>query len=213
MKNDKNSKDLGKAILVAISLMVLIAAYSFLILYPKQKQLKGAGDYISDSSHGEALIGGDFNLLDQNGNPFSSETLKGKYSIIYFGFTFCPDICPTALDIIAKSLKEIEKHNIQINTAFITIDPKRDTPHSLKEYLGHFHKNIAGLSGSEEEIKDVADKFKVYYAIEESTEHKEDYMFNHSSFIYVMDKKGKYLQHFNLTSTPQEIANYIIKLK
>ena len=208
------SKDLVRAVLIALALLILLAAYSFLILYPNQKTKKGKGDYISDVSSGEALIGGDFILTDQDGKRFSSESLKGSYSIVYFGFTFCPDICPTALEIISNSLTDLEKYKISANAVFVTIDPERDSAISLKKFLHHFHPKIIGLTGSAEEIKDVALKFKVYYSIDHSArkEHA-DYMINHSSFIYLMDESGKYIKHFNLNSTSKEISNYIIGLR
>jgi protein SCO1/2 len=215
MEKRKESKDLVRAISVAIALLILVAAYSFLILYPTQKTTKGNGDYISDSSTGEALIGGDFLLTDQDGNKFSSESLKGSYSMIYFGFTYCPDICPTALEIIANTLGDLAKYNTSVNAVFITIDPERDNAPLLKKFLGHFHPKIIGLTGTPEEIKDVAHKFKVYYALDhsEKSDKSSDYMINHSSFIYLMDENGKYLKHFSLNSTSKEISNYIMGLK
>ena len=215
MEKRKESKDLVRAISVAIALLILVAAYSFLILYPTQKTTKGNGDYISDSSTGEALIGGDFLLTDQDGKKFSSESLKGSYSMIYFGFTYCPDICPTALEIIANTLGDLAKYNTSVNAVFITIDPERDNAPLLKKFLGHFHPKIVGLTGTPEEIKDVAYKFKVYYALDhsEKDEKSNDYMINHSSFIYLMDEHGKYLKHFSLNSTSKEISNYIMGLK
>lgn len=214
MKKDNESKDLIRIVLIAVTMLILIASYSFLILYPKQKTIKGAGDYISDQSQGEALIGGDFKLIDQNGNIFSSNSLKGMYTIIYFGFTYCPDICPTALEIISHTLTELEKYKTLVNAVFITIDPERDTAPLLKKFLGHFHPRLIGLTGTPGEIKEVASKFKVYYAIDHSRENTgSDYMVNHSSFIYLMDEEGKYVTHFNLNSNSKEIANYIMNLK
>jgi protein SCO1/2 len=214
MKEQKESQDLVRAVLVTLALLILVAAYSFLVLYPQQKTTKGKGDYISDSSHGEAMIGGDFILTDQNGKKFSSNSLKGKYTIIYFGFTFCPDICPTALEIISASMLELEKYHTAVNAVFVTIDPERDDAASLRGFLHHFHPRIIGLTGTSEEIKDVAYKFKVYYAIDHSRESKNaDYMINHSSFIYLMDENGKYIQHFNLNSSAKEIVNYVMGLR
>jgi protein SCO1/2 len=214
MKESKESKDLVIAVLVALSLLILVAAYSFLVLSPTQKTTKGQGDYISDSSHGEAMIGGDFILTNQNNERFSSDALKGAYTIIYFGFTFCPDICPTALEIISASMRELEQYKTSVNAVFVTIDPERDEATSLRQFLHHFHPRIIGLTGSTEEIKDVASKFKVYYAIDHSKENNSaDYMINHSSFIYLMDENGKYIKHFNLNSSSKEIANYIMGLR
>lgn len=205
MENN-SSKKISKII---IALSVVIAAISLYILVAIElpnKPLAGQGGAPTE----EALIGGEFTLTDHNGNKFNSNTMKGKLSLVYFGFTFCPDICPTSLQKLTNVLTTLDKYQIDISPVFITVDPSRDTQELLKEYLGHFHPKLLGLTGTEEEIREVADLYKVFYARADGADKAgNNYMLDHSSFVYLMDKNGKYLKHFYMTSTAEEIIEFI----
>jgi len=205
MKNN-SSKKISKII---IALSIVIAAISLYILVAIElpnKPLAGQGGAPTE----EALIGGEFTLTDHNGNEFNSNTMKGKLSLVYFGFTFCPDICPTSLQKLTNVLTTLDKYQIDIAPVFITVDPSRDTQELLKEYLGHFHPKLLGLTGTEEEIREVADLYKVFYARADGADKAgNNYMLDHSSFVYLMDKNGKYLKHFYMTSTAEEIIEFI----
>ncbi|WP_342226646.1 SCO family protein [Rickettsia endosymbiont of Urophora cardui] len=194
-------------IIIGISLLIGVGAlYLLLSLKTPDKPLAGQVNIYEDN----AEIGGDFELIDQNGEIFSSDELKGKLSLIYFGFTSCPDICPTSLNKITKAVEILSENKIDIVPVFITIDPSRDTPAVLKEYLKHFHPKFIGLTGNEKQIREVADKFKVYYAKAASeNDHDQDYMLDHSSFTYLMNENGKYLKHFYLDSAPSEIMEFL----
>ncbi|MCC8370505.1 MAG: SCO family protein [Rickettsia endosymbiont of Stiretrus anchorago] len=194
-------------IIIGVSLLIGVGAlYLLLSLKTPDKPLAGQVNIYEDN----AEIGGDFELIDQNGELFSSDELKGKLSLIYFGFTSCPDICPTSLNKITKAVEILSENKIDIVPVFITIDPSRDTPAVLKEYLKHFHPKFIGLTGDEKQIREVADKFKVYYAKAASeNDNDQDYMLDHSSFTYLMDKNGKYLKHFYLDSAPSEIMEFL----
>ncbi|ASX27441.1 photosynthetic protein synthase II [Rickettsia sp. MEAM1 (Bemisia tabaci)] len=194
-------------IIIGVSLLIGVGAlYLLLSLKTPDKPLAGQVNIYEDN----AEIGGDFELIDQNGEIFSSDELKGKLSLIYFGFTSCPDICPTSLNKITKAVEILSENKIDIVPVFITIDPSRDTPAVLKEYLKHFHPKFIGLTGNEKQIREVADKFKVYYAKAASeNDNDQDYMLDHSSFTYLMDKNGKYLKHFYLDSAPSEIMEFL----
>jgi protein SCO1 len=188
--------------IVTVALAIIIVAVYILFAFSdtSNKSLDGKSDAIA--------IGGDFELIDQDGNVFNSDKLKGKLSLIYFGFTFCPDVCPESLNKLSKVLNVLDKYNIDVNTVFITIDPNRDTKGLLKEYLRHFHPKIIGLTGTEDQIKEAADKFKVYYA-KTGNIGSNDYMMDHTTFIYLLDKNGKYLRHFYLNSSPESIVECI----
>ena len=207
MEQNKNSNNKLNKIIIILS--IIIAAFSFYMLVYVElpnKPLAGKGD----SFAGNAAIGGDFVLTDYNGNKFSSENLKGKLSLIYFGFTYCPDICPTTLQKLTNVLSVLDKYQIDVNPVFITIDPNRDKAALIKEYLGHFHPKFIGLTGSEEEVRKTANLFKVYYAKSQDPSYTGgNYMVDHSSFIYLMDKNGKYMKHFYFSTTPEEIVEYI----
>lgn len=193
--------------IIGVSLLIGVGAlYLLLSLRTPDKPLAGQVNIQEDN----AKIGGDFELIDQNGEILNSDELKGKLSLIYFGFTSCPDICPTSLNKITEVVDILNKHKIDITPVFITVDPKRDTPVVLKEYLKHFHPKFIGLTGNDKQIKEVADKFKVYYA-RANNEDKDDtnYMLDHSSFTYLMNGDGKYIKHFYLDSAPNEIIEFL----
>ena len=193
-------------IIVCASLLIGVGAlYLLLSLRTPDKPLAGQINIYED----EVEIGGDFELIDQNGKVFNSNRLKGKLSLIYFGFTSCPDICPTSLNKITEVVKILDKNNIDVAPVFITIDPKRDTPEVLREYLKHFHPKFIALTGNDKQIKDVADKFKVYYAFANNSNDNKNYMLDHSSFTYLMDGYGKYLKHFYLESSPSEVVEFL----
>lgn len=194
-------------IIIGVSLLIGVGAlYLLLSLKTPDKPLAGQVNIYEDN----AEIGGDFELIDQNGEIFNSDELKGKLSLLYFGFTGCPDICPTSLNKITKAVEILSENKIDIVPVFITIDPSRDTPAVLKEYLKHFHPKFIGLTGDEKQIREVADKFKVYYAKAASeNDNDQDYMLDHSSFTYLMNENGKYLKHFYLDSAPSEIMEFL----
>ena len=193
-------------IIIIIAIAITILSFYFLML---PDPTKGQSE---NKSIGKAEIGGHFVLTDLNGKSFDSDILKGKISLIYFGFTFCPDICPTALQKLSVLLDDLNKYNINVTPIFITIDPKRDVPAALKQYLAHFHPKLMGLTGSEEQIRVVADQFKVFYeVIPGSDKGNNDYLLDHSSLVYILDKNGEYAGHFHIETSEEEMLQYIIK--
>jgi protein SCO1/2 len=204
-KNQDPSNKVARIIIILSMIIAAISLYVILTVDLSDKPLAGQGGAPS----GDAQIGGDFVLTNQNDKEFSSEEMKGRLSLIYFGFTYCPDICPTSLQKLTQVLTTLDKYQIDVLPIFITIDPARDTPPLLKEYLGHFHEKFVGLTGTEEQIRKVADLYKVYYAIAGGKAEDDRYMLDHSSFVYLMDKDGKYMKHFYMNSTPEEIVEYI----
>jgi protein SCO1/2 len=206
MDKQNSSKSIIKIILMIGAAIAIIAMYLLLVVETPQKPIAGQGGHIDS----DVEVGGSFELTDQNGNLVNSDSLKGHPSLIYFGFTYCPDICPTSLQKLTEVMNTLDKYRINVTPVFITIDPQRDTAGVLKEYLKHFYPKFIGLTGSIEQIKQVADKFKVYYARAQNPAYQQNnYMIDHSSFIYLMDKNGKYLKHFYMNSTPEEIIEYI----
>lgn len=202
MPKKSRPNNMAKFIIILGAVVTTISLYLLLSIELPSKPLAGAGGVKS----GGAQIGGEFKLIDQDNNEFDSDSLKGKLALIYFGFTYCPDICPTSLNKITEVFKVLDKYKIQANFVFITIDPQRDTPAVLKNYLQHFNPNFIGLTGSEQQIRAVADKFKVYYA---KIGEGERYMVDHTSFIYVINSRGEYIKHFYLSSSSQEIIEFI----
>ena len=159
---------------------------------------------------GEALVGGPFELTDQDGNKVTDQTYKGKLMLIYFGFTFCPDACPTALGVMSAALDKLDVAADRVVPILITVDPERDTPPVLKDYVSNFHPRMVGLTGTPEQIAQVAKAYRVFYQ-KASGASAADYLMDHTLLIYLMDGEGKYLKHFSPDATPDQIADEIRK--
>jgi cytochrome oxidase Cu insertion factor (SCO1/SenC/PrrC family) len=152
-------------------------------------------------------IGGNFALTDQNGKPAKDADYRGKIMLVFFGFTHCPDVCPVTVSTMSKAMGLLGDKTDQVAPIFITVDPARDTPSVLKDYLANFDKHIIGLTGSPEAIKKAADAYKVYFSISEASKQKNgDYSVDHSTIIYMMGKDGAYLRHFSYDTGEAEIA-------
>jgi protein SCO1/2 len=163
---------------------------------------------------GEALIGGPFTLTDQTGAPRSAADLKGHYSLIYFGYTYCPDVCPTSLSAITQGLDLLAESDpakaAAVVPIFITIDPERDTAEALAGYAEHFHPRLMALTGTPEEVAVAAKAYRIYYQKVQEPDAS-DYLMDHSSIIYLMGPDGNYLSHFTHASTADDIAKGLAK--
>ncbi|WP_299880524.1 SCO family protein [uncultured Cocleimonas sp.] len=138
-------------------------------------------------------VGGDFTLTDHNGKKFELQQLRGKLVLIFFGYTFCPDICPTELSSLAKVLRSLGDDAEKVSALFISVDPERDTPDKLKNYVPFFSPNLIGLTGSESEISAVADAYRVQTKIHSKKKDSEYYLVDHSANLYVLGADGKML--------------------
>ena len=155
---------------------------------------------------GEASIGGPFTLIDGAGDTVTEADFAGRPMLVYFGFTFCPDICPTELLNIADAIDLLPKDVAKkFQPIFITVDPERDTPDVVRDYAQNFHERMIGLTGAAEQVRAAAKAYRVYYAKEEPAGGG-PYMMAHSSYIYLMDGAGRYVRHFRMGTTPEEIA-------
>ncbi|KAM3217742.1 Protein SCO1 -like protein 1, mitochondrial [Capsicum annuum] len=161
-------------------------------------------------SVGKAAIGGPFNLIDHNGKSVTEKDFFGKWTVVYFGFTHCPDICPEELQKLAAAVDKIkEKSGIQIVPVFISVDPERDTVEQVGEYVKEFHPNLIGLTGSPEEIKKTARAYRVYYM--KTEEEGSDYLVDHSIVMYLMDPKMDFVKFFGKNNDVNMLADGIIK--
>jgi cytochrome oxidase Cu insertion factor (SCO1/SenC/PrrC family) len=159
---------------------------------------------------GRVSIGGNFDLIDFNGQKISNKDFHGKYLLVYFGFTFCPDVCPTALNHIKEALELLPDNTRKlIVPIFITIDPGRDTIQHLKNYMHQFDDEIIGLTGTEEQIEEAMKQYRVYSKKIENEVERENYLLDHSSFIYFMNKDGEYISHFGHNTSPEKLAEFI----
>ncbi|KAI1851868.1 hypothetical protein JX266_002721 [Neoarthrinium moseri] len=160
---------------------------------------------------GRPKVGGDFELVDQNGRPFSSEEMKGRYSLVYFGFSHCPDICPEELDKMATMFDIVEKENPgAVLPVFITCDPARDNPEVLKTYLSEFHPSFIGLTGTYDQIKNVCRLFRVYFSTPRDVKPGQDYLVDHSIYFYLMDPEGDFVEALGRQHSPQAGAKLIL---
>ncbi|WP_314955153.1 SCO family protein [Bradyrhizobium cosmicum] len=151
-----------------------------------------------------ASIGGPFQLTDQNGKAVTDNNLKGKPTLIFFGYTHCPDVCPTSLFEISEVLRAMGKDADKVNAVFISVDPERDTPATMKDYLSSFDPHLEGLSGDPAEIAKVITSYRVY--AKKVPTKDGDYTMDHTALIYLMDRDGRFVSPFNLKRTPEEAA-------
>lgn len=156
-------------------------------------------------------IGGDFSLTDQSGSIKTPEDFKGKYMLVYFGYAFCPDICPMGLYNISQALKILKNDRDQVVPIFITIDPERDTIEALKTYGQNFDPNFVMLTGSEKNIQKAIKAYHVYAKKTKPQGTSAAYLMDHSTLVYLMDREGKFITHFPHNTPPQEMAKNILK--
>ncbi len=158
------------------------------------------------------LIGGDFSLVNSAGERRHASDYRGKWMLVFFGFTYCPDICPTDLLKMGQVLDALGESEQHIQPLFITIDPERDTPDHLALYLENFDPRIEGLTGSADEIRQAAQAYKVYYARQqEEGESESDYLMNHSAYLYLMDPEGRYAAHFPHDATVDDVVDRVLR--
>ena len=153
-------------------------------------------------------IGGSFTLVDHNGVRRTDADFRGKLMLVYFGFSSCPDICPTDLQAIGLALDQLGKAGEEVQPVFITVDPERDTPQLLADYVPMFHPRLIGLSGDATSIREAASAYRVYYAKVPRTDGS-NYTVDHSGFIYLMDRGGQYLGFFPPGTPPDRMTEVI----
>lgn len=163
-------------------------------------------------SSGTALIGGPFSLVGTDGKPVTDRDFRGRYMLIFFGFTHCPDICPAELQVIAQALDQLGDKAKKVVPIFITLDPERDTPEAMANYVKSFGPNFVGLTGSPEAIAAAAKAYRVSYAKVENKNSPGDYSVDHSALVYLMDPEGRYVTHFSYGLSADQMAEKLGKL-
>jgi cytochrome oxidase Cu insertion factor (SCO1/SenC/PrrC family) len=185
------------AVIAAAALILAVAGVAaWLSLAPAGRSMAG----------GEALVGGPFTLTDQHGALVTEGDFAGRYMLIYFGYTYCPDFCPMSLANMTRALDLLPPERAeQVVPILITIDPERDTVEQLAEYAPLFHPRLVALTGTPEQTKDAARAYRVYSS-KAGNGDSDTYLMDHSTFIYLMGPDGKYVRHFSHSATPEEIA-------
>jgi len=153
---------------------------------------------------GQIAVGGPYALTDQDGRPRTSGDFRGKYQMIYFGYTFCPDVCTTTLAIMAAALDKLGPAKDRVVPIFITIDPARDTPQVMKKYLAAFGPRFVGLTGTADQIAQVEKEYRVFAKKEPLADG--NYSMNHSSVIYLMGPDGKLVSFYDEAASPEDLA-------
>ena len=151
-----------------------------------------------------AAIGGPFQLTDQSGTTVTDKSLQGRPSLIFFGFTHCPDVCPTSLFEISEVLRAMGKDADRVNAYFVSVDPERDSKEAIKDYLSSFDPHLKGLTGDPEAIAKMLTAYRVY--AKKVPLKDGDYTMDHTALTYLMDRDGKFVAPFNLNRTPEEAA-------
>lgn len=164
---------------------------------------------------GKAAIGGPFQLVDKAGKPVTEQYILGRWTLIYFGFTMCPDICPEELTKVTEALQILQKHgkkvgesrDASISPIFITVDPERDTPGQADEYAKNFHPAFLGIGGTMDQVKATAKAYRVYFSKDETP--GDEYLVDHSIITYLMDPKGEFSEFYGKNTSAVEMASRI----
>lgn len=195
--------------LAALGIGAGIAYYQISQNRPAVQVINQSGSQGSAIPVGGMKIGGAYELVDQNGNSVTNETYKENYKFIYFGFTYCPAICPTELQKMTRVINMLQPEQAQqIQPLFITVDPERDTVDVMREYVKLFDDRLVGLTGSQSQIDDVLKKFKVFARKAEDPQHN-DYTMDHSSYLYFMAPDEELLGLYRIKDTASFIAQDI----
>jgi protein SCO1/2 len=165
-----------------------------------------------ETGQGEAtpLIGGPFSLVDTNGKRVTDGDFRGKLMLVFFGYTHCPDVCPTELQTMSTVMENLGPAADKVAPIFISVDGTRDTPQALADYMKNFDARITGLTGDQKDIASAAKAYRVYYR-KAGDSGKGDYTVDHSAFVYLMDGSGKYITHFTFNTAPETMAAVIRK--
>ncbi|MBI1260112.1 MAG: redoxin domain-containing protein [Rhizobiales bacterium] len=189
--------------LIILALLASIAALAVLLV--AQISASGPKGEAPVVSTGKPQVGGPFTLTDETGKTVTQDDFKGQFMLIYFGFTFCPDVCPTELQVMAAAINALGDDADQVTPILITVDPARDTPEVMAKYVPQFSPRLKGLTGTPEQIAQVAKEYRVFYE-KVQDDSSTDYTMDHSSIVYLMGPDGQFLSFFPPATSPDEIA-------
>lgn len=194
-----------KIIIIGAALWgVALCSLGFSYYLESQSTRNQEGKAVSKSG-----IGGSFALINHKGEKVTDKTFLGAPFLVFFGFTHCPDICPTALFDMSEALRATGEKGAKLRALYITVDPERDTVDVLKNYMNSFDPRVIGLTGDEQAIQNAARAYRAYY---KKVPTKESYTMDHSSAVYLMDKNGQFLRVIDLKRDPQIVAKELIGL-
>jgi protein SCO1/2 len=180
---------------LAAAAMILAAYFAFPAVFERPRAVVT----------GIADVGGPFTLTAHTGERVSDEAFRGQFMLVAFGFTHCPDVCPAELQVMTAALESMGSQADRVQPLFITIDPERDSAEHLADYMAHFHPRLIGLTGTPEEIAEVADAYNVWYEKVQEGESA-DYAMDHTSIMYLMGPDGEFVQHFSFGTSAETLA-------
>jgi protein SCO1/2 len=174
--------------------------------------LLGIGGYLWFSgAAGGPQIGGPFTLVNGDGNRVTDQQFHGKFMLVYFGYTYCPDVCPTTLSAVGDAMDKLGTNAGKVQPLFITVDPRRDTPEVVKQYAAAFSPRLIGLTGTPDEIAKVAKEYRVYYTEHRTGPGPNDYSMDHSSVLYLMGPNGQFVAPIRADASGDQMATQIEK--
>ena len=196
---------LNRLLIMCSVSLVILAGFALWLVNKELAQRGGSLTRIASA----VAVGGPFDLVDDSGAAVSDRSFGDRHLLIFFGYSFCPDVCPTELSRMASALDRLDDSDVaQLQPLFITIDPERDTPEAMAAYVEQFHPEIVGLTGSDEQIAEVARAYRVFYA-KVDTGDPDYYLMDHSSFTYLMAPDGSNIAVFPYDTPPDEMAGAI----
>jgi len=200
---------LKKIRIVAFALIpVMLAAYAAVWWQPQQGNPTATSDATGPLA-ASVSVGGPFTLVDHTGQQVTQESYAGRFLLVFFGYTFCPDVCSTELGSFSVALDALGEDIEHIVPLFITIDVKRDTPAVLAEYVSHFHESLIGLTGTRDQVDEVARNYRVFYRKVEDPDYSTLYLMDHTAYIYLMGPDGGLVRMFVRGTPPEELADAI----
>ena len=195
----KLKKNILLATIIMSFIVILTSTFFFAEYLSRQNTPKNISQIINN-----------INLVDHTGSKFVAKNLENKPSLIFFGFTHCPEICPTTLSQLSEVTERLKSKIMTTNIIFITVDPQRDTQEYLKDYISNFNENVIGITGEIMDIKKLADNWGVFF--ERISSSKNDYIFNHTATVFMLDKKGNYKGTISWGENENSIIQKIVKL-
>ena len=188
-------------ILIIAAVLAVVGGLGLGLLIPVSKP---------DLPVSQSIVGGPFEMVNHLGETVTQDTFKGRHMLVYFGYTFCPDVCPTELQAITVALNYMGEKADGITPVFVTIDPERDDVAAIRTYVAFFHPRLVGLTGTPAQVKAMTDAFGVYAARARDSGSSSDYLMDHSSMIFLMDEAGRYVTHIRTGTAPEAIARQLL---
>lgn len=210
----KRSAKRGPITWVSLTLVALTGGGLLLYVRHLKEEKEQEKEKAKKKSIGKIALGGPFSLTDHNGKAVTDKDFHGKWILLYFGFTHCPDICPDELEKMATAVDLIDKNTKQLNAElqplFITVDPLRDDVEAVKQYVKEFHPRLLGLTGTQEQVKQICKAYRVYFSAGPADEDN-DYIVDHTIIQYLVDPSGEFAEYFGQNKTAEDIAAGVTK--